>query len=79
MPSEALRELEQAPYGLVADVLDIRSFIQTKEALDRVVPGSKIEAPTGPMADRVWEAIKATKDERNEARIERLREAGDGS
>lgn len=60
----------------MADILDVRSFIQTKAALDRATPGSKIEAPSGPMADRVWAAIKAIKDEKDEERMERLREAG---
>lgn len=73
LPMAALREIQEAPYNLIADIVDVRGFIRTKEALDRATPGSKIEPPTGPMADRVWDVIKALKDEHDEAHEEMLR------
>jgi len=76
LPTQALKELQEAPYNLIADVLDVRSFIRTKQALDRVKPGSDMPAPEGPMADRVWDAIRTVKEERDEERQRMLREAG---
>ena len=79
LPTAALRELEEAPHGLVADVIDVRGFTRTKEALDRATPGSKIEPPTGPMSDRVWAAIAAIEADKKKVHEEMLRGAGDVS
>ena len=76
LPTEALRELEQAPRGLIADILDLRAFTATKAALDRAKPGSG-DAPTGPMADRVHAVIKDIADERKAAHTKMLLDAGD--
>lgn len=72
LPTAALREIQEAPYNLIADIIDVRGFIRTKEAYDRATPGSNIEAPQGPMADRVWEVIKTLKAEQDAAHQEML-------
>ena len=58
-------DLENAPYGLISEVLELRAFVRTKDALFAKDANPK-DAPTGLMADRVWAAVKAVKDERKE-------------
>ena len=59
-------DLENAPYGLISEVLDLRAFVRIKDAIDNA-KASK-DAPSGLMADRVWAAWAAVKDERKEQR-----------
>ena len=55
-------DLENAPHGLISEVLDLRAFMRTKLELDRAK--NPKDGPTGPMSDRIWEAWKAISDER---------------
>jgi hypothetical protein len=61
-----MHDLENAPHGLIAEILDLRGFVRTKAELDRAK--SAKDGPTGKMADRVWAAYKAVHDERKEQR-----------
>ena len=60
-------DLENAPYGLIAEVLDLRGFMRTKAQLDAAK--KKADGPTGPMADRVWAAMQVVLTERKEQRL----------
>jgi hypothetical protein len=64
--TQAIYDLENAPHGLISEVVDLRAFVQTKIALDSAKDAG--DGPTGPMAERVWAAWKAVKDERREQR-----------
>ena len=57
-------DLENAPHGLISEVLELRACVRTKDALDNAK--DRKDGPTGLMADRVWAAWKAVKDERKE-------------
>ena len=59
-------DLENAPHGLISEVLDLRAFVRTKDALDNAKASE--DGPTGLMADRVWAAWAAVKEERKEQR-----------
>lgn len=59
-------DLENAPHGLISEVLDLRAFVRTKAELDRAKKSG--DGPTGPIADRVWAAWKVVSDERKEQR-----------
>lgn len=48
LPSEAKRELQRDPQ-LVFDVLELRHYVQTREAI--LNAKDKTQVPTGPMAD----------------------------
>ena len=64
--TQAMYDLENAPHGLIFEVLDLRAFVRTKNALDNTKETK--DAPTGLMADRVWAAWAAVKEERKEQR-----------
>jgi hypothetical protein len=53
LPSEALREWERAPEGLLETILEYRSFAHAKAAVDRAQ--SKADIPQTPMCDLVQE------------------------
>ena len=60
-------DLENAPYGLISEVLDLRGFMRTKAQLDNAKKPA--DGPTGPMADRVWAAMQAILTGRKEQRL----------
>lgn len=65
--SQALHDLENAPYALIMEVLDLRAFMRCKAQLDRAKKGG--DGPTGPMSDRLWEAIQSVNEDRLAARL----------
>jgi hypothetical protein len=63
-------DLENAPYGLIFEVLDLRGFMRVKAELDKpTTKDSAKNAPTGPMMDRVMAATKAILADRKEQRL----------
>lgn len=62
-----MADLENAPYGLISEVLDLRGFMRTKAQLDNAKTAK--DGPTGPMADRVWAATQAILADRKEKRL----------
>ncbi len=65
--TQAIYDLENAPYGLICEVLDLRHFMRVKSQLDAAK--KKEDAPVGPMAARVWDAMQAILTERREQRL----------
>ena len=65
---QALYDLENAPYGLIMEVQDLRGFVRAKAQLDRAKDGK--DGPTGPIADRLMAAYKAIKEDRTRERLE---------
>lgn len=60
-------DLENAPYGLISEVLDLRGFMRVKVELDKPTSKDSVKnAPTGPMMDRVMAAAQAILAERKE-------------
>lgn len=65
-------DLENAPYGLIFQVLDLRGFMRIKAELDKpTTKDSAKNAPTGPMMDRVMAAMQTVLTERREQRLDR--------
>jgi hypothetical protein len=60
-------DLENAPYGLILEVLDLRGFMRVKAQLDNAK--DKKDGPRGPMATRVWAAWAAVEADRKEQRL----------
>ena len=73
---QAISDLENAPHLLVLEVFDLRSFLATHAADARATPGSKIDPPTGPMADRLAAAWATIAADRKQAHEEKLLKAG---
>lgn len=65
--TQAIYDLENAPYGLIYEVLDLRGFMRVKTQLDNAK--DKKDGPTGPMAVRVWAATQAVLTDRKEQRL----------
>jgi hypothetical protein len=53
LPSEALRELEESPFGLVMDIMEMRYYVQVKEQIDNAKDSDSM--PKGALADLVYE------------------------
>lgn len=66
--SQAIADLEDAPYTLIMEVLDLRAFMRAKAQLDRAKEGD--DWPSGPMGGRLKDAIQAVKEDRQQQRIE---------
>jgi len=57
LPSAAQRELDEDPDRLAVRIMDMRAFAHTHTAIQRA--RSAADAPHGPMAARVMDAIAA--------------------
>lgn len=53
LPSQAIRELENCPGSLPLDILDLRSYQRTYDALRNAK--SEDDVPKTPMVEAVWE------------------------
>jgi hypothetical protein len=68
--TQAIYDLENAPYGLIYEVLDLRHFMRVKVELDKpTTKDSAKNAPTGPMTERVMAAAQTILAERKEQRL----------
>lgn len=65
--TQALRDIENAPYALVMEVLDMRAFIRCNQQLERAKKGG--DGPTGPMSERLWAAINSVHEDKMAARL----------
>ena len=61
LPSEALKEYERLPAGLLEDVIEARAYRLTKAACDRA--HSIMDRPTGAIADLVTQIEFALAEE----------------
>ena len=53
LPSQALTEIENAPVGLIEDIMAMRALVATKYELDHAK--SSADAPESPMVDLIFE------------------------
>lgn len=57
MPTEAMREMEEAPTGMIKDILELREYSRAKQIIDNAQKEEDI--PNNPVIDMVFE-IEAT-------------------
>ncbi|MDX9803925.1 MAG: hypothetical protein RBS96_07945 [Dehalococcoidales bacterium] len=70
LPTEAMREMEEAPTGMIKDILELREYSRAKQIIDNAQKEEDI--PSSPVIDMVFE-IEATliKERKNEQRYVR--------
>jgi len=57
LPTEAMREMEEAPTGMIKDILELREYSRAKQIIDNAQKEEDI--PSSPVIDMVFE-IEAT-------------------
>lgn len=55
LPSQAVRELLDDPQQLALDVMELRAYARTKDALDNAKRPE--DEPSGPMVEVVWDVM----------------------
>lgn len=54
-PTEAIRELEEAPNGLIWEILELRGYADAKRAVDRNRADKKVPLEVTAMVRKVWD------------------------